>query len=387
MNILKSKSTVVSTVALLVSCVIFPLPASAAPRDLGNIELDCDEGFLVGETIYFYEVGDTFTITSNYNQCVISPTAILTGEDADHSGVGAGLLNEGDVTGDITIVGPGEFTITEAAGTGAVVTFTVLADPYFDFSNVGDLGEDFEVNDTFTYENVTVIDGITVDAIVTVNQMVNIDRTDPDWPPFLDESSNSSIGTYFSPTDELEGFVEYTVDFYENNDPDTPMTISDLSLTVKDIDELQYIAAENVDSFNLSSSPVTKLTPRRAGDVLFIEELNDISSESPDEDHWAVLKFDSTSSVTLRVGSKAGSAYFGVVFSRGSNAGEEFSSPPTETSADSVGAPNPATPASTTPVAALATTGANVEWLMVTGILTAIAGSGFIAFSRRKRIW
>jgi LPXTG-motif cell wall-anchored protein len=45
------------------------------------------------------------------------------------------------------------------------------------------------------------------------------------------------------------------------------------------------------------------------------------------------------------------------------------------------------TPATTTPAARLATTGANVEWLMAAGLLVAIAGSAFLAFSRRKRIW
>jgi LPXTG-motif cell wall-anchored protein len=45
--------------------------------------------------------------------------------------------------------------------------------------------------------------------------------------------------------------------------------------------------------------------------------------------------------------------------------------------------PTPTTP----PLAALATTGANVEWLFVAGLLAVIAGSGFIAFSRRKRTW
>jgi LPXTG-motif cell wall-anchored protein len=46
-------------------------------------------------------------------------------------------------------------------------------------------------------------------------------------------------------------------------------------------------------------------------------------------------------------------------------------------------APAPATTTAPT----LATTGANVEWLMLAGLLTAIAGSGFLAFSRRKRSW
>jgi len=51
--------------------------------------------------------------------------------------------------------------------------------------------------------------------------------------------------------------------------------------------------------------------------------------------------------------------------------------------------PTTTTPTTTTPAstAMLAATGANVEWLMVAGFLVAVAGSGFLAFSRRKRIW
>jgi len=41
--------------------------------------------------------------------------------------------------------------------------------------------------------------------------------------------------------------------------------------------------------------------------------------------------------------------------------------------------------ARTTPAATLAKTGADVEWLLVTGFLAVITGSGFLAFSRRKR--
>jgi LPXTG-motif cell wall-anchored protein len=54
--------------------------------------------------------------------------------------------------------------------------------------------------------------------------------------------------------------------------------------------------------------------------------------------------------------------------------------------------PTPVTPAAAAPASAappvkLATTGANLEWLLVAGLLAVIAGSGFVAFSRRKRIW
>jgi uncharacterized repeat protein (TIGR02543 family) len=44
-------------------------------------------------------------------------------------------------------------------------------------------------------------------------------------------------------------------------------------------------------------------------------------------------------------------------------------------------------PGTTAPAGRLAATGANLEWLLFTGILIAITGSGFIAFSRRKLIW
>lgn len=48
-----------------------------------------------------------------------------------------------------------------------------------------------------------------------------------------------------------------------------------------------------------------------------------------------------------------------------------------------VSAAAPATTTTTTPT--LATTGANVEWLLVGGLIAVIAGSGFLAVSRRKR--
>ena len=46
-----------------------------------------------------------------------------------------------------------------------------------------------------------------------------------------------------------------------------------------------------------------------------------------------------------------------------------------------------ATPATTAPAAGLASTGVDLEWLAMAGFLSAIAGSGFLAISRRKRIW
>jgi hypothetical protein len=39
--------------------------------------------------------------------------------------------------------------------------------------------------------------------------------------------------------------------------------------------------------------------------VLYVEELNDTSSSTEDEDHWAVINFTSQSTITIRVGNSA----------------------------------------------------------------------------------
>jgi hypothetical protein len=369
------KSTVVATVAILVSAITFPLHASAAPSFAGNIEVDCDPGYLSDDNVYYFELGDTFTITNiDDAECLIlDPNNILTGEDADHTGGGAGILGESDGTPDttnpITIDSPGTFTITEDGGNGAVRTFTVAINPYFLFTNGSDVGVGAAVGNTFLYEGVIVIDGTIVDATVTINRTVNLASA-----PTLDDENDSRIGSSIDAADGMDGFLEYTVDFHADNDPSTPILISNLVMTVKDIDNSQYIAAEGVDSFNLSSSPVTKLTPRQSGNTLFIEELNSVSSSSSDEDHWAVLKFDSTSSVTLRIGSKEGGASFGVVFSRGAN--EEFSNPPTEINTDSLGGSGSST---------LATTGANLDWLALSSLIAIVGGSAFFTLGRIRR--
>jgi hypothetical protein len=376
------KTSVPAAVALLVSGLMFPFPAYAAPRDVGTIEVDCETEYLDAGTIAYLSIGDTFTIeNAPYEPCLIlDPNGILTGEDANHSGLGAGILEAGETSDPITIDGPGTFTITENAGLGAVVNFKLI--PAFIFSNLNDVGVDPVVNDTFLYEGVTVIDGTTnVDATVTINALVNLDEGF-----ILDESSGAQIGSGVTAADGMDGYAEYTIDFHAEGDPTTPISLSNFSLTVKDIDSLQYVAVEGVDSFDLSSSPATKLTARNSGSLLYVEELNDISSSSSDEDHWVVLNFSSTSTVTVRVGSRDGSASFGLLFTSTTFARNEFSSTPATVTIGSSTPSTPSTPATTaTPTPTLATTGVNVEGLIFGSLTAVVAGSAFLTFSRRKR--
>lgn len=371
-NLIKAHAPAI--VGILLTSLVLPSPAYAAPRDVGNISVDCDTGYLEGykDTIYYFAVGDTFTIENEFavdSKCLIlDPNNILDGEAANHSGDGAGLLDFGATSEPITIDGPGTFTITENGGLGDVVSFQLVQ--AFFFTNSGEVGEDAEVGDSFLYRDVTELDdGTTVDATVEITQLVN---QDPSETFTLDSSDGPTIRTSIDALEGTDGYVEYTVSFHEDNDPDTPIILSDFSVTVKDIDNLQYLAAQDVDSFTLSETPATKLTSRSVGNTLFIEELDDVDSDTPDQDHWVVLTFDSASMVTLRLGSRAGGASFSTLFADGSSARAEFSDAAT-------GGADQEAPST------LAATGANVEWLLAAGLTAVIAGFGFLAVSRRKR--
>jgi LPXTG-motif cell wall-anchored protein len=92
------------------------------------------------------------------------------------------------------------------------------------------------------------------------------------------------------------------------------------------------------------------------------------------------LNFNSARTITMRVGSRDGD---GALFNSLFAVAEWSSAPATITT----GSSSPAAPVSTAAPRLLAATGAKVEWLVVTGLLVAIAGSGLLVSSRRKRIW
>jgi LPXTG-motif cell wall-anchored protein len=377
------KASVPSAVALLVSALMVPYPAYAAPpRDVGNLRVDCGIGDLERHTIVYLEIGDTFTIenTAGDEGCLIGdPNEILTGEDASIGGLAPGVLS-GDADPDftsnaITINGSGTFTITEDAGVGAgaaTVTFRVTTGMLF-ANPSGGVGEFSIVEDTFLYEEVFVFGGTTVDATVTIDRIENLYEFSLDTGT---RDASGGLGSYLEPDDiSLEGFAEYTIAFHESGDPTAPINLS-FSVTVKDIDNQQYVAADNVDSYNLSASPPTQLSARTVGSTLFIEELDGDTSDNENEDYWVVLNFENASSITLRLGSRDGDgAAFNAMFSAA-----DWSSEPETV----ITAPAPAAPAATT-TPTLAATGASVEWLVFAGLIAVVTGSGFLAVSRRKR--
>lgn len=366
------------------SLAIVPQPAFAAPGlDLGALLVDCDgsgSGYLDEQTIVYATVGDTFTIVNNVDAaCVIAdPDAILTGEDADHSGLGAGVLDVGSSTAAITIDAPGTFTIEDSAG--RVKTFTVVAGISFrnNAADVlgGDIGTGAAVGDSFLYSNIAHTGTEYIDATVTVVDIAGLEFEGT--PGFMDYVDEAGDNWPLSPQIDVDnaatsGYATLRVAFHASGDPSTPVTLDDVLMTVKDIDSEQFIAAPGVSSFSLSSSPATALTATVDGDVLTVAEMNDVSSSAEDEDHWAVLRFGSVSSITLTVGAnQTGSASFDVLFAEPA----WTETPTTEEPADIA----PAAPE-------LAETGANAAVLLpgvaLLGALL-LAGAGAIAVSRRR---
>ena len=114
------KSSGLIVAALVIGLLPFGA-ASAQAADLGTVSIDCDAANIAGATIVATGgVGDTFVIdnTGTADNCVITATALLTGEDADHDSAGAGIVTPGGGnSGVITVVGSGTFTVS-SAGTG-----------------------------------------------------------------------------------------------------------------------------------------------------------------------------------------------------------------------------------------------------------------------------
>ena len=233
----------------------------------------------------------------------------------------------------------------------------------------------------FTYEEVFLLGGTTVvGATVTISEIGNLidDEFMLDGGP---RDAGGGLGSYISPDNSsLEGFAEFTIAFHAAGDPNIPITLNNISVTIKDIDNEQYVAAENVDSYSLSATPPTELSARTVGTTLFVEELDGDGSRTQDEEHWAVLNFNSARTITMRVGSRDGD---GALFNSLFAVAEWSSAPATITT----GTSSPPAPVSTAAPTLLAATGAKVEWLVVTGLLFGIAGSGFLAFSRRRYLF
>jgi LPXTG-motif cell wall-anchored protein len=169
------------------------------------------------------------------------------------------------------------------------------------------------------------------------------------------------------------------------------------------IEGFRQVIGQSVFSWAGSRSCATFIIPVLSDDD-DLEQLAECPENSPGDfrSGWLRTNNDAPNSISAEtnidngfgvstpVVSSAGThtATFDLLFV-GCLAGEEDLQCINENIPAPVATTTPATtiPATTAPAAALATTGANLNWLFVAGLFAVVAGSGFLAFSRRKRIW
>lgn len=123
--------------------------------------------------------------------------------------------------------------------------------------------------------------------------------------------------------DEDDRYVEYTLVFYDKSDPQkTPVTVSNLSTTVYDIDAYQFFESTNVESYLLSLD--TFLTASRLGDgSVRIAEMDGDGSDPEDDFARVTFKLANSNQFKFKLGISSleeepdGNATFGLDFSGG----------------------------------------------------------------------
>jgi hypothetical protein len=120
------------------------------------------------------------------------------------------------------------------------------------------------------------------------------------------------------------GFATFRVDFVAA-DTTTPVTLTNISVGVVDIDSNQYVKFAGISAYELSAavtgppaSTVTELVaaeiPSGSGAWEF-KEPSGRSSDSDDEENWVAVEYASASSITITAGARErGGAFFGISF-------------------------------------------------------------------------
>jgi hypothetical protein len=213
------------------------------------------------------------------------------------------------------------------ASPASATTTLDAQDAEFTFANDDDF--DLEVGETYLYEDVVTLDGMSIDALLTVDAFTEGSSLD-----YVDEGETYGVDTRievgcgvncdpfeeeFTPEDGFFGSIQYTINFFEAG-TDTPVTLENFSFYVRDIDTYQYIEVLDPDSYivdgetNLSAIYHSQNDAIAPGNVRF-QEMGGLDSENEDQPHWVEIKFDSMSSLTYKVGQDVPSgAFFSVRF-------------------------------------------------------------------------
>lgn len=209
----------------------------------------------------------------------------------------------------------------------------------------------------FRYSNVITIGGVQIDALVSVVSLLNSsDESDvnPGTVDRIDDNDNSTdLEVDFwnvSATDGEEGYVVFDVQFVASGSS-TPVNLQNVSITVTDVDNNQFVQFSGLASYRLANSRmatdvqaytgsasfsaggVTQTPTIPSGSVRFFASGSSSSSDTLAERvlHHVEVNYLEVSTVRIRLGSyEMNGASFGVEFS----VNPSFVSPITVTSAN-----------------------------------------------------
>lgn len=209
----------------------------------------------------------------------------------------------------------------------------------------------------FRYSNVITIGGIQIDAVVSVVSLLNSsDELDinPGTVDRIDDNDNSTdLEVDFwnvSASDGEEGFVVFDVQFVASGSS-TPVNLQNVSITVTDVDNNQFVQFSGLASYRLANSRmatdvqaytgsasfsaggVTQTPTIPSGSVRFFASGSSSSSDTLAERvlHHVEVNYLEVSTVRIRLGSyEMNGASFGVEFS----VNPSFASPITVTSSN-----------------------------------------------------
>ena len=188
------------------------------------------------------------------------------------------------------------------------------------------IGTNATIGFTHRYDDVFV----GVDAIATVIDIQNIDSDDDqtDGADLLLDAfdRNSSTGKEIdldidvfgnsgsSPPEAQTGFVTFRIDFV-TADTTSAVILRNIGIRVEDIDAQQFVSFNEISTYELSSTPATKLTVTSSGGTYEFKEPLGVDSASSDQENWVAVEYSAASSITMTFGARqAGTAGFDVVF-------------------------------------------------------------------------
>ena len=196
-----------------------------------------------------------------------------------------------------------------------------------------DIGHGAGVGFSHRYDNVVQIGDVSVDAIVSLVSTTNLDCDDnysdgtDNLIDYLDRSSSSFPNALRTQIDIASG--PETIDIGEavirvafvRAGTRTPLTLQNVMISVKDVDDSQYVEFAAISSYKLTSDTALQVATNTsdpslviAGSTRFFEP-NGTGTTSTDERNWAEVTYSQLSFVDIKIGARiASSAFFDIDF-------------------------------------------------------------------------